>query len=546
MKTTHIWNQRFGVVKQWGTSCLATLFLLISATVSAAWELSVDVQPFSVAGSVKINNVSTNLVSGLLITSTNRVTATANPNYAFDSWVAPFGDPFEYVGAGSSSTTTSIRITSTNGNDVALYAMFVSTIPNYTLTVIKGPGGLSTSPTGTTTYAGVTDKTISAIPSNTPPNNVFAFDQWTGDIGGVANVSSNSTTIHIDASKVITATFVHLWTISQTHFSGPADLATIVSTVRDGTTTNLLPASILTGGGGGQRYRCNGWSSGTGSIIPASSTGPDATHITVNVNAVSSLDWNWIRQYQVTTTSNSSGYITLQELSPDNDANDGWVDTNTSVRVTVNVFDPTKWEPDYVSVNGVRFDLSPTYQVDVLVTNPVSIVPFFRPSSQDDPGFIAYMKQFGLLAGSPGQHTYDDPDNDGLSNIQEYRLSNTNKSWYYNPINPDTDGDGMDDAYETFNIDPTNLTDQARANLHPAATDNGSDVYNNGPQGNPDGDYHWDTTTGFMTPQPLVNIEEYRGPDGIPPWTNIAINFGDPPYVDVNGSNQGQHRQFEL
>ena len=183
-------------------------------------------------------------------------------------------------------------------------------------------------------------------------------------------------------------------------------------------------------------------------------------------------------------------------------------------------------------VNGEIQYLSPVYQVNVTVTNPVTIVPFLRVVIQMDPGFIAYMHRFGLNAGAPNQRASDDPDHDGLSNLNEYLLSNTNRGWYYNPINSDTDGDGMDDLYETYSVDSTNLTEAGRATNRPAATDNGAGVPDNGPVGNPDGDYQWSTTDGYMQPgRPLMNIEEYIGPDGIAPYTMTqTVSFGDALY----------------
>ncbi|MEI8351527.1 MAG: LamG domain-containing protein, partial [bacterium] len=278
--------------------------------------------------------------------------------------------------------------------------------------------------------------------------------------------------------------------------------------------------------------RCNGWTAGTGSVSPPTQLGANFTSVDLSpLTTNTAWTWAWQTQFAVTVITNPSGYISIQELGSDNDPNDLWADSNTFVRVTVTAFDPAKYEPDYVSVNGTRFDLSATYQVDVLVTNAITLASSFRTSSQDDPGFVAYMARFGLKAGNVGQRTFDDPDNDGLSNQQEYQLSVTNKSWYYNPINSDTDGDGMDDKYEYESVDPTNLTEAARASYRPAAVDNGSGSVDNGPEGNPDGDYHWSTTDGYRhLEQPLMNIEEYRGPDNIAPYTNAAVNFGDVGY----------------
>jgi hypothetical protein len=77
-----------------------------------------------------------------------------------------------------------------------------------------------------------------------------------------------------------------------------------------------------------------------------------------------------------------------------------------------------------------------------------------------------------------------DYDNDGLSNGEEYDLIHTS-AVSVDPNNWDTDGDGLDDAWERFyGFDPTDPTGD------------------NGASGDPDGDA-------------LFNIDEYLGPDGI-------------------------------
>jgi uncharacterized protein (DUF2141 family) len=336
----------------------------------------------------------------------------------------------------------------------------------------------------------------------------------------------------MNSDYALTASFIKLWNVSQTGRLGPSDIIPYVFPLRDQVYTNIAIPSAIAEQSGNQRYRCNGWSGGSGSVNPVSRSGANYTSFSLSPLASdSALTWSWVQQFKVDATNTAVGTVTIQELGTDNDPNDRWADAGTSVRVSVAALDPSKFEPDYVSVNGERRDLSPTYQVDITVTNSISIVPFFRTSSMDDPGFVAYMAQFKLRAGSTMQHTYDDPDQDGLSNIQEYHLSNTNKGWYYNPINSDTDGDGMDDKYESESVDATNIADQARSSLHPAATDNGTGVYDNGPEGNSDGDYHWSTNTGYMMPdQPLMNLEEYVGPDGIAPFTTQTVSFVDGVY----------------
>lgn len=88
--------------------------------------------------------------------------------------------------------------------------------------------------------------------------------------------------------------------------------------------------------------------------------------------------------------------------------------------------------------------------------------------------------------GNTNQTATMDYDNDGLSNKEEYDLIHTNaNAIFVEPNNWDTDGDGMDDAWETFyGLDPTS-----------AAGDDGA-------SGDPDGDH-------------IINYDEYVGPDGI-------------------------------
>ena len=507
-----------------GKSAAVFLALLFSIAEGQAVQLMVQVTPAG-AGTTTITSTNVSTAGDWLPLS-----ATASAGYTFGYWET-YTNCSLVLGATNDSAVF-VAVASTNLSIAVLRAHFNSDYKTLVVTSVPTNGG-TTIPAGTNAYLKGTTVTVSATPAATPAPG-YEFLGWSG--APYLPYGSNSVQVTMNSDYPLTATFGNLWNVTQSNMTGPDVASPYTFRLSDKTYTNISIPSDVTGLSGNQRYRCDGWTSGTGSVVPASKSGAQATVFSLSpITTNSSLVWKWAPQFKVTVVSNASGTVDIQELaSPgDNHPNDQWVDSNTSVRVTVNVTDPSKYEPDYVSVNGERFDLSATYQTDVLVTNPVSIVPFFRVSSQDDPGFVAFMKRFGLVAGSTMQHTYDDPDGDGLSNEQEYKLSNTNNGAYYNPINADTDGDGMDDNYETYSVDPTNLTDQVRnsKDFYPAAVDNGAHSVDSGEEGNRDGDYHWSTTDGYMQPsQPLMNIEEYRGPDGTAPYTTVAVNYGDAGY----------------
>ena len=129
---------------------------------------------------------------------------------------------------------------------------------------------------------------------------------------------------------------------------------------------------------------------------------------------------------------------------------------------------------------------------------------------------------FGLdctpASGATGQSgTYGDPDNDGIPNIIEYLICTVETNAFLSsPIDCDSDGDGMDDGYEYHAIGRPGVTNcPAWGASNSTAVVTPSGVY--GPDGNPDGDTLWNTSTGYQATNPLMNLDEYYGPDFTPP-----------------------------
>jgi uncharacterized repeat protein (TIGR02543 family) len=105
--------------------------------------------------------------------------------YVFDEWTGSVA----YV-ANVNSANTTVTMPSANVTITATYAQL------YTLTVTSGSGDGSY-------LAGA----VVNISADAPPQNA-EFDQWTGDVAGVANVNLASTTVTMPASNVsLTATY---------------------------------------------------------------------------------------------------------------------------------------------------------------------------------------------------------------------------------------------------------------------------------------------------------------------------------------------------
>jgi hypothetical protein len=98
-------------------------------------------------------------------------------------------------------------------------------------------------------------------------------------------------------------------------------------------------------GPAGTRYICTGWS-GTGSVPPSGS----GTTVTFQINAPSTLIWNWNTQYYLTVLTDPSGLVTIP--------GEGWYDATAAVTLTappVTNYNFVNWDVDGESAgNGVN------------------------------------------------------------------------------------------------------------------------------------------------------------------------------------------------
>jgi len=124
-------------------------------------------------------------VNARVLGSTVNVTATANLGYAFDHW----------SGACTGSGSCSVVMT----EDKSVTAHFTKVDP-FTLTTSVSPAGAGTvSPSGSNDYNPGTVVTLNATAASG-----YSFANWTGD---VANASSATTTVTMNADKSVTANF---------------------------------------------------------------------------------------------------------------------------------------------------------------------------------------------------------------------------------------------------------------------------------------------------------------------------------------------------
>ena len=122
--------------------------------------------------------------------------ATPNTGYRFDEWTGDVGTV-----ADVNAATTTITM---NG-DYSVTAEFVKT---YDLTTSSTVGGSVSNP-GEDTYTYDEGTVVDLVAT---PNAGYRFDEWTGDVGTVADVNAATTTITMNGDYSVTANFCELST----------------------------------------------------------------------------------------------------------------------------------------------------------------------------------------------------------------------------------------------------------------------------------------------------------------------------------------------
>jgi len=317
-------------VYRWRSLLTGVLILggLLGAGIAESASLYVGVSPSPAAATVTpgYTNVSTFGTIPLVATD-------ISPAYTFSYWAlyACTVPAYAEINNSISNHTVYIKVADTN-DDAESFATAVYVNNLCTLVVASSPtNGGFTSPAGSNTYLKGTTVSVSETPSAVPAPG-YEFLGWSG--APYTPLFGNSIQVVMDSDYSLTASFIKLWKLSQSFRLGPSDNIPFVFSLRDQVYTNISIPSVIAEQSDSQRFRCNGWSDGSGSVIPISRSGANFTSISLISTTNSGLTWSWAQQYKVDATNTEEGYITIQELSSDNDPNDRWADTGTSVRVS--------------------------------------------------------------------------------------------------------------------------------------------------------------------------------------------------------------------
>ena len=465
-------------------------------------------------------------------------------NWMFMGWS---GSAAPYINSGFSTgpsdTNTDLQFVLPNAVGIATFVasanLTVHTIPAGGNVTVNG-NGYSDGAIITLPRAATND--VSAFASRTIGGVLYDFDHWEKqNLNLNLGATANPNTISIGAaSATLTAIYVvHVDTATVTlqsqNANGTAKLVYGPNTYTAGASQTItIPKSsiIQLSATANAGFGFTGWDDGTAGGWVTTIAGFDYLKSAQQSLAGSVIDGRTFRAtfkagYMVTIYCGANGTV---------DYGVGIVGAGSNVTVFVASGDTLSLlaipNVDFNFANWIRVNASGTTTLispslnEVITSTSIYRASFVKPNDRLD-----WYQNFGLnpnVAGDPGPN--GDPDNDGLSNESEYRiyaalLSNDFvRAQTVSPLNADSDGDGMDDNYEYFHIVDTNAPGPVGNQKNGLAMTTPDGIY--GPAGNPDGDFHWNTNNGYLTTQPLSNMEEYTGPDAASPYNFESVPAG--------------------
>jgi len=215
------------------------------------------------------------------------------------------------VGIGYDTATNSIYIHDTWDNNIHsmtwggsyagmdLYAVTVIHLASpteYSLTISSTSGGSVTTP-GEGAFIYDEGMIVDLVAT---PGAGYRFDEWTGDVGTIADVNGPATTITMNGDYSIIANFVAVYdlTTSSTAGGSVTTPGEGVFTYDEGTVVDL----VATPGAG---YRFDEWTGDAGTIADV-----NAASTTVTMNGNYSITTNFVAVYDLTIASTAGGSVT--------------------------------------------------------------------------------------------------------------------------------------------------------------------------------------------------------------------------------------------
>jgi hypothetical protein len=133
------------------------------------------------------------------------------------------------------------------------------------------------------------------------PDAGYWFVEWTGDVGTIDDVHAATTTITVNGDCAVTANFavIHDLTISSTGGGSVTEPGEGVFTYDEGTVVDLVATPD-------EGYRFDRWTGDVGTIADVY----DATTTIITMNGDYAITANFVRQYNLTTSSIAGGTVT--------------------------------------------------------------------------------------------------------------------------------------------------------------------------------------------------------------------------------------------
>jgi len=196
--------------------------------------------------------------------------ATPDAGYRFDRWTGDVGS----IGNVDAAITYIVM-----DDDYSITANFVAV---YDLTIDRTAGGSVTTPgEGAFNYGGGTVLDLVA-----EADEGYRFDEWTGDVGTIANVNAAITTITMNGDYSITANFVAVYDLTISSTEGGS-----VTTPGEGTFA-YAPGTVLDlAAEADAGYRFDEWIGDVGTIADV-----NAPITTITMNGDYSITANFVKQ----------------------------------------------------------------------------------------------------------------------------------------------------------------------------------------------------------------------------------------------------------